>query len=129
MGIFGDLFKPIDDIFDKDFLKGFDSLYHYTSWTDGKWMRSEEDEKQYIYSVELPGYKPEEVDLSVTDGRVSITATTKKGEKNQSFKYSFSLPASADTSTTEAKLDLGILKMTIKKSASEQPKSRKVVVK
>lgn len=69
---------------------------------------------EITYSIEIPGVKREEIELSVVDRQVTISGQSRRGE----IKYKFSLDRSADASTLEAKLEDGVLTIVAKKLPS-----------
>lgn len=100
----------------------------------------EEDDKQYVVRAEIPGAKKEDLRVEVDGNRVSIAAEVKKDreEKNQKGRVlvretyegnvsrSFSLPQDIDESRIAAKLDNGVLKLTLPKS--EGSRNRRVTI-
>jgi HSP20 family protein len=93
-------------------------------------MDIREDDKAYLISVDMPGVKKEDVDVSVDGNQVSITAevTREQSSDNEKQLYSerysgkafrsFSLPTEVDTSKSEARYDGGVLKLTLPKKAT-----------
>lgn len=94
-----------------------------------------ETEKEYRLSFDLPGYEESRLNIEVKKGTLHLSGSLeestepKEGEKyllreraKGSFKRAFNLPENADSSSIEAKLDKGILHITIAKKAEEQPR-------
>jgi len=94
-------------------------------------------ENAYKISVELPGVAPEDIELAVEDGVLTLkgekrTSREEKGEtwyfserQYGAFSRSFRLPPDADGDKVEADLKDGVLSVRVpKKSASSGPKSR-----
>ena len=82
-----------------------------------------EDEQDVRMVAEIPGYKPENVKISI-ENRV----LTMSGEKaNGSFKRSFTVPNVIDTDRIEATVEHGVLTVTLPKA--EQAKPREIPVK
>lgn len=97
----------------------------------------------YYAEVDLPGFKRDEIDVSLEGGTLTITAEhqeemtgpaqqsgggNQKGlqsphnetyllreRRNQRFVRSFTLPCDVDDQSVEAKLEDGVLKITLKK--------------
>lgn len=98
-----------------------------------------EDGDHYIVSAELPGFTEEEVDITLNDNLMVISAQ-KKEEENQEnapkylireraegqFKRSFALPKDADRDSIKATLKEGLLNLTIGKKPEAKPMSIKI---
>ena len=98
------------------------------------------DDKAYRISVELPGVKEEDIEVSVHDGVVSIKGQ-KQSEREEkgdtwffserqfgAFSRSFRLPADAEGDQIEASLKDGVLSISVPKSVPEKPEARKVQI-
>lgn len=98
-----------------------------------------ETEKEYVISGEIPGVEPKDLEITLTDGILSI-----KGEKKQeseekeenyhrferrygSFQRSFRLPENISRDKLDASYKDGILKLTLPKS--EESEVKKIEVK
>ncbi len=100
-----------------------------------------EDQDHLYVEAELPGFKKEEVDITLESGTLSITAERKEETENASenkgewllkerrysrFSRSFNLPPTVDENVVDAKLVDGVLKITLNKK--EETKPRKISV-
>ena len=100
-----------------------------------------ESDKAYEVTAELPGMDEKNIDVKVTDGRLTI-----KGEKQEekeekkkdyylherrfgSFERSFELPESVDAEKIEASFKKGVLTVTLPKKAEAQKPAKKIEVK
>ena len=95
-------------------------------------------DSEVVVKTALPGLKPEEVDITFTDGTVNIKGETKADNKVRredcfyqehrygAFSRHVSLPSGLDTGKAEASLESGILTLTIPKFEQAKPKSVKV---
>ena len=93
-----------------------------------------EDEDKFVIQADIPGVKPEEIDISMEDGVITIKGekeTEAKTEQNGykrvertfgSFYRRFSLPDTADAEAISAKSKHGVLEITIPKRESVKPK-------
>ncbi len=102
-----------------------------------------EDENHLYVDAELPGFKKDEIDITLHDGVLSITGERKaesgddevgEGVKTHlserrftRVSRSFRLPTDVDPNQVDAKLADGVLHLTLHKS--EQVKPRKIAVK
>jgi HSP20 family protein len=97
-------------------------------------MNVTEDKGNYYVRAELPGFKAEDLDISVTGEALSISGERKlQGEdekaqyhrrERESGKFSriVNLPAQMDTTKVEARCADGILTVTMPKSEAAKPK-------
>jgi len=88
----------------------------------------------YVLHADLPGVSPEEIEVSMDDGVLTIKGekkteakTEKEGYKRVertygSFYRRFTLPDTADADGISAKSNHGVLEITIPKKPSVQPK-------
>lgn len=99
-------------------------------------IREENDE--LVVEAELPGFKKDQVDISVEQGVLTIEAERTADENVQSKRHvnerrytrlarRFSLPSAYDTNQVSASLEDGVLTLTLQKR--EESKPRKVEVK
>ena len=117
---FGDFYNIIDDFFNDSFLPSR-NLLRDTFKIDIK-----ETENDYCIEAELPGIKKDEIDLSVDDENLCISVNRVEESKNENENYihrerkSSSMSrrirlAGAKTNEIKAKLDDGILSISIPK--------------
>ena len=122
--------REIDRLFDEAFTGGS----RRTTWAPVVDIR--EDESEFTILAELPGLKPDEVDVTCENGVLNI-----RGEKSElrkenddsrryhlvertygSFSRSFQLPQGLDESKIEAGFENGVLMVRVPKAALPQPK-------
>lgn len=84
--------------------------------------------------ADLPGVKEDNLDVSLHNGVLSITGSRASEERKEgesfylyerqfgSFSRSFALPDTADGDRIEAKLDAGVLHLTIGKKVEAKPR-------
>lgn len=115
----------IDGIFD-DLDRDFKSLFGAPFFRRSSLTKSvEATDKGYAVSVELPGFKPEEVGVEIDGSVLSISAKRENNEK----QHKFSLPSDVNLDSVSAKLELGVLTVTLGKQADRTTVLRKVEVK
>ncbi len=93
-----------------------------------------EENDRFVLNADIPGVKPEDIDVSMEDGVLTIkgekqteTKTEKEGYKriertSGSFYRRFSLPDTADSEAITAKSKHGVLEIVIPKRVAVQPK-------
>ena len=93
-----------------------------------------EETDKFVLLADLPGVKPEEIDVSMEDGVLTIRGekrteakTEKEGYKRVertygSFYRRFSLPDTANSDAISAKTNHGVLEIVIPKREAVQPK-------
>ena len=93
-----------------------------------------EEGDSYVISAELPGVKPEDIDISVTGNTLTIKGEMgdtieQEGERYHyrerrygSFQRSVRLPNTLDTDKVEASFENGVLNISIPKQPQAQPK-------
>lgn len=98
-----------------------------------------EDDDGLTVTAELPGFKKDEVEVSVDSGVLSISAERKPGEQKQEgtthlrerrytrVQRQFSLPQTIDTNSVDATLADGVLTLRLQKR--DEVKPRKIEVK
>jgi HSP20 family protein len=97
----------------------------------------EETDDAYVIEAELPGVKREDLNVELVGNELSITGEIKEPERKgivrrQSrrtgrFAYRLSLPSHLEQERVEAKLDNGVLKVTVPKS--ERAQRRRIEIK
>lgn len=93
-----------------------------------------EDKENYYMRAELPGVKADELDIQVTANNIAISGERKIAAQGEGTKYhrrereagTFSrmigLPGDVNNENVEAKLENGILTVTVPKAEAAKPK-------
>jgi HSP20 family protein len=97
-----------------------------------------EDADHIVVEAEVPGYKKEEVDIHLENQTLTISAEHKAEEKSEPkpdkgewllrerrytrFQRSFTLPPTVDSASVQAKLNEGILTVTLNKREETKPR-------
>ena len=98
-----------------------------------------ETENELLFTTELPGFEKGDIDISVNDGRLTITGERKYSEDKETRKHrlerwygkfyrSFLLPKSADPEKISANLKNGVLTVTVAKREESKPRQIPVSV-
>lgn len=100
-----------------------------------------ETEKEYKVSVEIPGVKEKEIDLSINKNVLMIKAHKKEEKEDKDERYhrieryygtfqrSIALPEDAKQDSVEAKFKDGVLNIIIEKNKEMQSNIKKIEVK
>ena len=102
-----------------------------------------EDEKQYVVTAELPGVERKDIDVSVSDGVLTINAERKAAEEDKDDKgrivrresrfgkyvRSMTLGAGVNVENVKATHENGILKLVLPKSQEAKPKKIEIDIK
>jgi HSP20 family protein len=141
-GMFGSLHDEIDRVF-HDFTQ---SAGLTPGSTSGNALMSPvinvaETDKALEITAELPGVDQQDVDVTVTDNRLTIQAEKKAEEEDKSkdyhvversygkFSRSMSLPFSVDPDKVDAQFKNGVLTVTLPKPPEVKAKTHKVKIK
>ena len=110
-------------------------------WTTSPAIDLVEHDGDYEVQAELPGMKPEDVEVKLSEGMLTIKGekTSERSEKKEDyhlrersyglFQRTFSLPAGIDADKVEASFDNGVLKVRMPKTAEAREKERKIDIK
>jgi HSP20 family protein len=97
-------------------------------------MNVTEDKDSFYVRAELPGLKPDELDISVTGDTLSLSGERKIPTEDENAQYHrrereagkfnriVSLPSQVDTGKVEASCEDGILTITLPKAETVKPK-------
>lgn len=114
----------------EDFFRPFMEMVNSPMRTNLK-----ETEDAYLFDAELPGYEPGEIDLSVKEGVLTISAEHKEGEEGEgsfasrSVRRSFTIDG-VDESAIGAEYKNGVLRVTLpKEQKPEEPEARRIEIK
>ena len=131
-------FSPARDLF-YDFFEdwGFPSLFsEEKSWVPA--FDVVEDEKAFVVTAEIPGIDMKDLDVSLSDGILTVKGEKKNEEEEKrenyhrierrygSFHRSFRIPGEIDTDKLDATYKDGILKLVMPKGEASKPKKIKV---
>ena len=75
-------------------------------------------ESGYSVEVPVPGYKPDEIAVTLEDGVLTVTGKSEK----RNFTRAFSIPEDVDAERIEANVENGMLTLTLALQPKAQPK-------
>lgn len=89
----------------------------------------------YIFRADLPGFKEEEIDISIVGNRMTVSGRKEEEEQREeednylimervagAFSRTFTLPDSVDTERIKAEMKNGVLEIELPKQPSAQPR-------
>ena len=100
-----------------------------------------ETDEQILLSAALPGLNKKDIDISLHDGVLTITAEREKRatDKNETVHYaeqrygkfarSFSLPTEVDEDKVEAKYNQGVLSIALNKLVPVETEHKRIAIK
>jgi HSP20 family protein len=112
-----------------------------SDWTEaGNWLALDVHESGDAYTVEtdLPGVNPEDINVSLQDNVLTISAESKRETKHEgdnnliserrygSFHRTLRLPNTVDADRVEANFENGVLRLTMPKSEAAKPRQIQV---
>lgn len=139
--MFSSLHREIDRVFQDFGRNGMPSLGDFGRNAMAMKVNVAEHENVLEVTAELPGCAPEDIDVQLKDGVLTIKGEKKveKDEKQKDyhvmersygmFERSFTLPAEVDGSKVDAQFDKGVLKVTLPKLPEAQSRMQKIAVK
>ena len=136
-------FENIHSTFDRFFNSVVDRSFEepHTSRTLESWSPAvdvHEDGSEIVYTIELPGFEKKEIDISINEGLLAISADRNFEDKKETkyhhversygkFYRNFRLPNSVDETKISAELKNGVLSLRLPKR--EEVKPRQIPVK
>ena len=93
-----------------------------------------ESAQAYIFQVDLPGVKEDDIEISVTGNRLTISGQREEERREDderfhayecsygSFSRSFTLPEGTDPDNVQAEMKGGVLRVTVPKRPEVQPR-------
>lgn len=118
---------PIDRLF-QGFFNGFPAAQPSAPQWGGN---LKETEKEYVVTLDAPGFEANEFDIQVSDEGLTVSAehVVKEGEESRterSLKRQVTLPTPVDTNKVEAKYRNGVLELRLPKAEAERWKKIEV---
>lgn len=123
-------FDPITDFDDMFRGMGLRPMLRELDNTPEMRMDVDENDKAYVITVDVPGVKKEDIEVSIEGNNIAISAevkrekTSKDAKEIHSERYegrvfrAFTLPHEVDSAKAEARYESGVLSLTLPKKAS-----------
>lgn len=83
----------------------------------GRWENSgfEQKENSYLLELEVPGFSKKTLAITVNQDNLRVKGKVKRNEKDHAIDRVFSIPKGVDTKVVSAKLENGLLTITLSK--------------
>ena len=124
--------------FDRSLFDAFDSLFKPIFFDETREMRTDikETESGYQLDIEMPGFKKNEIKVSLEDGYLSVSGSRKsetekkdsflRKERSESFQRSYYVGTEIPEESIKAKYEDGVLRLTLPKSQPKQIHSHSI---
>lgn len=123
---------PSFDKFAKDFFNGtnfgnidYEYIEPWENKSDVK-CKVKESEVSYTLSLALPGFKKEDIDISVEDNYLIVSSKVEKDDFKQPFENKYLIPDDVNMDQVNASMEDGILNVVIGKYLEVPKTSRKI---
>lgn len=138
MALFPTLLNPLRPINRLDPISEFENMFsglglrpltrEYQNTLEMR-MDVTEDDKSYRVMIDMPGVKKDDIDVSVEDNQIIISAVVAREKSHENEKElcseryigkayrTFSLPSEVDNTKSQAHYDSGVLTLTLPKKA------------
>lgn len=137
----GWLRTEIDRLFD-DFGRPARNLFNFgaSALAPIPALEMTEQDKAYRLTVELPGMKEDEVEVSIADGVLTIAGEKREESERKdegvlvserrygAFRRQLAIPSDVDPQAIAADFDKGVLAITLPKDSSAAERSRKIPI-
>jgi HSP20 family protein len=138
---YGNPLATLSDLFD-DLLNGnvFEAAGRQLTGTSWPRVDITESEKNYILRADVPGLDKKDLSVTVENGVLTIKGEKKEERKTEKDRYyhfersygkfsrSFALPEEVDSEHIEAKMENGVLELSLPKIENARPKAIEVKV-
>lgn len=127
--------EAMDSLLEESFVRPRAGM---TAMTSGMAMDLKETGDAFVLEAALPGMKPENVEVSILNDTVRVTAeSSEEGESQDEtwimrerrhgrFQRSVTLPSTVNADNAVAEFEDGILRITLPKSEEERPRTIQV---
>jgi HSP20 family protein len=124
--------RDLDRVFGAPVLQGDDAAAAVFNWAPAVDIR--EEPKQFVLHADLPGVKPEDIEVSLEKGILTVRGQRRLENREEKDGYRrvervggeffrrFSLPDTADSQSVKAKFNNGVLEVVIPKQQEVLPR-------
>lgn len=118
-------YSTLSTLFDEIFMPSFSLVYTNTFDKLTKDYHYEESENDITFEFSLPGYKKEDIEVSIIDNKLKVSSKVKdeKSKWRKEFKYEYYISQNTvNQEGVSAKFEDGILKVIIPKKEKTKTK-------
>lgn len=125
--LFGDIDRMFEDFFNRRWMRPFGRERPFGEMATMPSVDIIERDDEVVVRAEVPGYRKEDLDISVSNGTLTIKGESRTEEKEEkgdyyccemshgAFSRTLSLPAQVDDSKARAMVKDGVLELTLPK--------------
>lgn len=121
-----DIFDYVSDSLDPGYNDWVDAWRDFGQTRSGNSSLFKETEDGYTLYIPLVGLSKEDVAVTTLDSVVKVEAKGSSAGQEVEANKSFSLPEKADPETLEAKMEKGMLSITVQKRLKDKQKTLKI---
>ena len=136
------LSNVMDRMFNQSFWRPFDLAAPYWNSSQAMPVDVTENADGYTVKASAPGWKPEEISVNIENNVLTIRAERKAEDERKdgdeirwqeryagTLERSFTLPVEVDANKAEAKLEHGVLTLSLPKAETVKPRAIKIQAK
>jgi HSP20 family protein len=102
-------------VWSRSFDRLFDELFAEPS--RGPAIDVAESDTAFTFTLDVPGFTKDEVQIDVVGRQLTLKAEAQGERQRRGFSRSFTLPVELDSAAAQAKLENGVLTLTLPKAA------------
>ena len=121
-----DIFDYVSDSLNPGYNDWVDAWRDFGQASSGNSSLFKETEDGYTLYIPLAGLSKEDVSVTTLDSVVKVEAKGSSAGQEVEANKSFSLPEKADPETLEAKMEKGMLSITVQKRLKDKQKTLKI---
>lgn len=89
-----------------------------------------ESDDEFVLSIEMPGFDPEDIDVSWHDGRLNVAAEQEDERRNRKRTYhrSFRFPSQIEDESITAEFRNGVLEVTLPSAEGVGTKGKEIPI-
>ncbi len=103
-------FQPFDDLVAR--------VFNDSTYSTARHFTIDETNDAYTLELELPGFKQDEVDVTLERSLLTVTAK----REGRAFEQDVTIPAGVDSTKIAAALEDGVLRITLPKNEIAKPR-------